>query len=124
MEELQQPVTYSRLFVVLCAVAAIWTCAILTFAVLWIFTGVHWAVLLFAVPLTLVTLLVFNCMWNSGRWNMYIIGGLVLCLVLLLFYLFREWQIFLVLLPAEAVVYLACNIPKKGPGENKDKDKV
>ena len=113
VKELRKPVTYSRLFIVLCAVAGLWTFAIITFVVLWIVSGVQWVVLLTAIPLTLITVLVFNSLWNSGRRNMVIIGLLVLCLVLLLFFAFRAWQLLLVLAPAEAVVYLACNIRKR-----------
>ena len=113
VEELHKSVTYSRLFVVLCAVAGIWCVAIVTFVVLWIVNGVHWSVLLTAVPLTLVTVLVFNSIWNHGRRNMYLIALLVLCLVLLLYWVFREWKLFLMLVPAEIVVYLACNIRKR-----------
>ena len=111
--EMHKPVTYSRLFIVLCAVAGLWTFAIVTFVVLWIVSGVHWVVLLTAIPLTLVTVLVFNSIWNRGRHNMVIIGLLVLCLVLLLFFAVRAWQLLLVLVPAEVVVYLACNIRKR-----------
>ena len=118
VEELQKPVTYSRLFIVLCAAAAIWTFAIITFVVLWIVTGIHWVVLLLAIPLTLITILVFNSVWNRGRHNMYLIGLLVLCLVLLLFFIFREWQLFLVLIPAEIVVFLACNFRKRKQEED------
>ena len=113
VKELRKSVTYSRLFIVLCAVAGLWTFAIITFVVLWIVSGVEWVVLLTAIPLTLVTALVFNSLWNSGHHNMYIIGLLVLCLMLLLLFAFRQWQLLLVLIPAEAVVYLACNIRKR-----------
>lgn len=113
VDELQKPVTYSRLFIVLCSIAGIWTFAIITFVVLWIVSGVHWAVLLLAVPLTLVTVLVFNSIWNRGHRNMLLIGLLVLCLVALLYYAFRDWRLFVILIPAEIVVYLACNIRKR-----------
>ena len=124
VEEMQKPVTYSRLFVVLCAVAAIWTFAIITFVVLWIVSGIHWAVLLLCVPLTLVTVLVFNSIWNHGRRNMIVIGLLVLCVVLLLVYVFRQWKILLVLIPAEIVVYLACNIRKRKKSETTESNET
>ena len=112
-EDLHKSVTYSRLFIVLCAVAGLWTFAIITFVVLWIVSGVEWVVLLTAIPLTLIIVLVFNSIWNNGRHNMYIIGLLVLCLELLLLFAVRKWQLLLVLVPAEVVVYLACNIRKR-----------
>ncbi len=113
VEELRKSVTYSRLFIVLCAIAGIWCFAIVSFVVLWIVSGLNWTVLLTAIPLTLITVLVFNSIWNHGHRNMYIIGLIVLCLILLLFLVLHQWQIFLVLIPAEIVVYLACNIRKQ-----------
>ena len=113
VEEFHKPVTYSRLFIVLCAIAGLWTFAIVTFVVLWIVSGVQWVVLLTAIPLTLICALVFNSIWNNGHHNMYIIGLLVFCLLLVPFLALREWKLLLVLVPAEIVVYLACNIRKR-----------
>ena len=111
--EMHKPVTYSRLFIVLCAIAGLWTFAVITFVVLWIVSGVHWVVLVTAIPLTLITVLVFNSIWNNGHHNMYIIGLLVCCLLLVPLLALREWKLLLVLIPAEIVVYLACNIRKR-----------
>ena len=111
-DEVLKPVTYSRLFIVLCAVAGIWTFALVNFVVLWMLGSVHWSILLTAIPLSIVTFLVFNSIWNSGRKNMYIIMSLVLCVLLLLFLEIRDWRLFLLLLPGEIVVYLACHIRK------------
>ena len=113
VEELRKPVTYSRLFIVLCAIAGIWCFAIVSFVVLWIVNGIHWSVLLTAIPLTLVTVLVFNSIWNHGHRNMYIIGLTVLCTLVLVYLVVRDWRIFLVLVPGELVVYLACHIRRQ-----------
>lgn len=114
-DELHKSVTYSRLFIVLCAIAGIWTFSILSFVVLWIISGIHWSTLLIAVPLSLITLLVFNSVWNHGHRNMYIIMSLVLCVVLLLELVVRDWRLLLVLVPAEIVVVLACHIRRQPP---------
>ena len=106
----EKPVTYSRPFVILCAIAGIWTLCVIEFVLFWIISGVHWFALLAGVPLSLITLLVFNSVWYHGKRNMYIIAALVLCAVLLLLYAFRNWKVLLILVPAEIVVWLACHI--------------
>ena len=106
----EQSVTYSRPFVIGCSIAGIWTLSLVEFVLVWILFRIHWILLLVAVPLSLITLLVFNSVWYHGKRNMYIIGALVLSIILLLLLQFREWRLLLLVLPAELVVYLACNI--------------
>ena len=107
--------TYSRLFIVLCAIASIWTLCVIEFVTVWIVLDtIQWIVFVIAVPLSLISLLVFNSVWYQGKHNMYIVGTLVLSLVVLIYLLLLRhnfWQMFLVLIPAELVVFLAFHIP-------------
>ena len=107
---------YNPLFLILCVLVGVFTVCLLTFVVLWIFDDVRWLVLYAAVPLDIAVLLVFNSIWYRGRHNMFIIMALVLSLVLLALFLGRHWQIALLLIPLELIVYLACNI---GRGKRK-----
>ena len=111
----EKPVEYSRPFVISCVIAGIWTLCIVEFILMWILGHVYWIVLLAGAPISLVTLLVFNSVWYGGRRNMYIIGALVLSVVLLLALELRAWQILLLIVPAEIVVYLACHIRRRNP---------
>ena len=107
--------TYSRMFIILCAIASIWTLCVIEFVVVWIVLNtIQWIVFVIAVPLSLVALLIFNSIWYQGRHNMYIVGTLVLSLVAMIYLMllkYNFWQMFLILLPAELVVYLAFHIP-------------
>ena len=109
--------TYSRQFIILCTVAAIWTLCMVEFVVVWIVLGaIHWIVFVTAVPLSLVALLVFNSVWFRGRRNMFIVMALVLSLVLLIYLLllkYNIWQVFLILVPAELLVFLAFQVRKQ-----------
>ena len=106
--------TYSRLFILLSSIAAVWTLCMVEFVVVWIVLGViQWIVFVAAVPLSLVVLLVFNCVWFKGRGNMFIVMALVLSLVLLIYLMllkYNIWQVFLILVPAEILVFLAFQI--------------
>lgn len=107
--------TYSRLFIVLCAIASIWTLCVIEFVTVWIVLDtIQWIVFVIAVPLSLTALLVFNSVWYQGKHNMYIVATLVLSLVVMIYLLLLKhnfWQMFLILIPAELVVYLAFHIP-------------
>ena len=108
--------TYSRMFIVLASIAAIWTLSVCEFVIFWMFDYVHWLVFVAAVPISLITLLVFNSIWFKGRHNMYIVMALVLCLVALVYFaLFKYnfWQLFIIVVPAEIVVFLSFQIGKK-----------
>ena len=107
--------TYSRLFIILCSIASIWTLCVIEFVVVWIVLDtIQWIVFVIAVPLSLTALLIFNSIWYRGKNNMYIVGALVLSLVAMIYLVllkYNFWQMFLILIPAELVVFLAFHIP-------------
>ena len=113
LEKASQP-KFSSTVVTLVAIAGIWTMAVLMFVVAWVcFDTLQWLIFATAVPVTLITLLVLNSVWNKGRHNLIIVMLLVACMVTLIYlYLlpFNPWQIFLVLIPAEIVVILSFHI--------------
>ncbi len=113
-----QPVPKKREFstrmVILVALMGIWTVAMLIYAIFWILGKQVWLVAVAALPVTLIALLVFNSLWNRGRNNMWIVAGLVFSLFLLIYCSlaprYNVWQLFLVLIPAEATVFLSFHI--------------
>ena len=75
---------------------------------------VYWITFVAAVPISLIVLLIFNSTWNAGRHNVWLVAVLVAAVVVLVYLAmlrFNLWQLFLVLVPAEAVVFLAFRIP-------------
>ena len=108
--------SYSRMFIVLASIAGIWTLSVAEFVIFWLFGYVHWLAFVAAVPLSLITLLVFNSIWFKGKNNMYIVMALVLCIVALVYFALFEynfWQLFIIVIPAELVVFLSFQIGKK-----------
>lgn len=103
---------YNPMFIILCALVGLFTLCLLSFIILWLLDDVEWFLLYAAVPADLIVLLVFNTIWYRGRHNLYIIMALVLSLILLAFFLFGRWQLILLLLPLELLVYLAFKIRK------------
>ncbi|MBQ1617892.1 MAG: helix-turn-helix domain-containing protein [Ruminococcus sp.] len=110
---------YSRRFITLTVLAGIWALAVLVFVVLWLCGIFNWLVFIYAIPVSLITLLVLNSVWGDRSWNLYIISGLVwgiICSIYLTAIKFNWWQLFLLGSPAQIIIICAFSIrrrPKK-----------
>ncbi len=98
--------------------AGIWTLAVLLFVILWLsLDKVYWMIFVYTVPVTLIALLVFNSIWNKGKGNFFIVTALVLCVVAVSYLgvlpIKNAWQLFLVVIPAELLVYWSFRIKKR-----------
>ena len=105
--------TFSTTIVMGVAVAGIWTLALLCFIILWLMGQTQWLLFIWAIPVSLVTLLVMNSVWNAGRGNRFLVGGLVLSIILLVYLSLLKihpWQLFLLTVPAEIIVFLSFRI--------------
>ena len=83
-EDRENAPRFSGAFVTLTAIMAIWTMAVIMFVSFWLLTDqIVWLVFVCAVPLSLITLLIFNSIWNKGRRNLIIVMALTACVVAL-----------------------------------------
>ena len=109
----------SHYAILLVALMGIVTLAVLVFVVLWLWLGkVEWIVFACFVPAAAITYLALNSVFFGGRGNLYIVLGLVASIfaaayLVLLRFGMNFWQLFLVLIPAEAVVYFSFHIRAK-----------
>jgi len=109
----EPPQPFNRGAVLAVSVTGLWTLAVLVFAVMWICGRIFWILFPVTVTITIILLLVFNSLWNNGKGNMFIVMALVLSIVFLVYLLFfriNMWQLFLVVIPAELVVYFSFRI--------------
>ena len=100
------------------SLSGIWLAAVLAFVLVWIILDIpYWMVFAYAVPTTFLALLVFNSTWNKGKGNFWIISALMISIISVLFLAFlpvqSTWQLFLLILPAELVIYLSFRIKKR-----------
>lgn len=116
-EERRAQPQFSSRVVTLVAIAGIWTMAVLMFVIFWLaLDEVLWLIFVSAVPISLITLLILNSVWNKGRNNMYIVMALVACIVLLVYLILlpvHPWQLFLILIPAEILTFLSFRIRRR-----------
>ena len=77
-----------------------------------------WMVFVYAVPTSLVVLLIFNSIWGNGRHNFLIISGLVWSVLATLYLSLYQiannfWLIFIIGIPAEIIIILWSNLKIK-----------
>lgn len=97
------------------AIAGIWTLASLIYIIGWLLESNWWLLFIYALPVSLITLLVLNSVWENGKNNRHIIYALVASVFLtiyLTFISYNPWQILLLLIPAELIVFLSFRIKK------------
>ena len=108
--------SYTTKMITLVTILGIWTVALFVFVILWICGMVVWQVFVYAVPVSLITLLVLNSAWNNGKNNRFIIAALVLSIIATVYLTFLSrnlWQLFILSIPSLLLVFLGAHIGKK-----------
>ena len=106
---------YRSEIIVLISMAGIWTLAFFIFIIGWILGHMLWLVFIYAVPILLITLLVFNSVWENGKRNYYIVSTLVASIFVMVYLTllrWNPWQLLLLIIPAELIVFLAFRVKK------------
>ena len=107
---------YSRTFISMTVLAGIWALAVLIFVILWIYGIVVWQVFVYAIPVSLITMLVLNSIWGSRENNLYIISGIVWGIISSVYLSFLNnnwWQLFIIGIPAQIIIILAFSIKNR-----------
>lgn len=112
-EEKKTP-QYSADHIIAVSILGIWTMALCIFVVTWLFDILWWPVFFIALSLSLLTYLILMCVFHRTKHLPFMIAAFVVSLFVLFYVLmlpFRKlWQIFLIVIPAVAIVYLSCRI--------------
>ena len=106
---------YRSEVITLISMAGIWTLAFFIFIIGWILGHMLWLVFIYAVPISLITLLVFNSVWENGKRNYYIVSTLVASIFVIVYLTllrWNPWQLLLLIVPAELIVFLAFRVKK------------
>lgn len=94
-------------------ILGIFTMALVAFILLWLYDMIIWQIFVAAIPVALIALLVFHSLWGKGKYNMYIVMALVFSIVVTIYASFatiHPWQLFLLLIPAELIVFISFRI--------------
>ena len=110
-------ITYSVEVMMALIFLSIWTAALLAFVVLWLAAGIIWLrIFAIALPVSLLVLLILMSVFKKTKSLQYVIAAFVFSIFVMLYFLipdYKPWQLFLISVPAVAIVFLACNMQKK-----------
>ena len=114
-EEEQPGPSYSVNVIIAIVLLGIFTAALAVFVTLWLIDIIEWRVFLVALSVEILVYMILICVFKHGRHLQYILAAFVLSLFVLAFFflpLHRPWQLFLLAVPAEIIVFLSCNIKR------------
>ena len=113
LEEKEAP-QYSADHIIAVSILGVWTMALSLFVVLWLLDVIWWPIFFIALSLSLLTYLILMCVFKRRKHLPLMIAAFVVSVFVLFYVLmlpFRKlWQIFLIAIPAVALVYLSCRI--------------
>ena len=108
-----EEVRYSVEHIIAIAVIGTLTAFLIAFVTLWLMDIVEWRLWLFAVSAAILVYMILICVFKRTRHLQYVIALFVLSLFVIVYFHLptaNPWQLFLILAPAEVIVFLACNI--------------
>ena len=120
-ERKQEEHRYSVNMIIAISVLGVWTMALTIFVMLWLFDIILWETFVVALPVSILTYMVLIWVFRRRRHLQFVIAAFVLSLFILLYFTLpmqKPWQLFLIAIPAEIIVFLSCNIrrrPRKKP---------
>ena len=105
--------SYSVNVLIATVLLGVFTAALAVFVTLWLLDIIEWRVFLVALSVEILVYMILDCVFKKARHLQYILAAFVLSLFLLAYFFLpvhRPWQLFLLAVPAEALVFLSCNI--------------
>ena len=117
----QEETGYSVNMIIAISVLGVWTMALTIFVLIWLFDIILWETFIVALPVSILTYMVLICVFRRRQHLQFVIAAFVLSMFILLYFTLpmqKPWQLFLIAIPAEIIVFLSCNIrrrPRKKP---------
>ena len=118
--------SYSVNVITSIAVIAVMTVALTVFVTLWLLDIIEWRVFIVGGSVAILTYMILDCVFKKARHLQFALAAFVLSLFVLLYVfvpLAEPWQLFLIAIPAEIIVFLSCNIRRKPGKPEKNKEK-
>jgi len=113
------PHRFDRRVISLISFLGTWTLALIVFAMLWFFGSLQWIVFIYALPVSLIVMIVLTSIWGKKRTNAYYISLLVWSIFAAIYFSFLNynlWLLFVIGIPAQIIILLVYRIrirPKK-----------
>ena len=91
-----------------------WTLTLIVFVALWLFGSLQWLLFVYALPISLVVMIVLTSVWGKAKTNIYYISLFVWSILATVYFTVLEnnwWQLFLIGIPLQIIVLLVFRIP-------------
>lgn len=125
-EDPKRDVVYSTSVITAIAVLGVWTLALTAFVTLWLAVDqVRWQIFVAAFPVSVLTWMVLMCVFKRTRLLKFMVALFVLSLFVALYLLLlhiNPWQIFLIAVLAEVIVFLSFHVQKKPRKNGKNEE--
>ena len=111
--EKEQEHSYSTRAIIAIAVLGVWTLALTAFVALWLAHIICWQIFVVTLPVSILTYLVLICVFDLKKHLKGVVALFVLSLFVMIYLLFwnaNPWQIFLIAILAEALVFLSFRV--------------
>ena len=116
-EDPRQDVVYSTSVITASAVLGVWTLALTAFVTLWLAVDqLRWQIFVAAFPVSVLTWMVLMCVFKRTRHLKYMVALFVLSIFVCVYLLLlnrNPWQIFMIAVLAEVIVFLSFHVQKK-----------
>lgn len=101
--------------ITLITLAGIFTLAFLVFTIFWILGNLEWRIFAYTATAALIAWLVLNSIWHKGKRNWIIVSALVFSIIANVYISllkYNPWQLLMVAIPAELIVFLSFKVVK------------
>jgi len=113
------PLRFDRRIISLISFLGTWTLALIVFALFWFSGLLQWLVFVYALPVSLVVMIVLTAIWGKRKTNAYYISLLswsILAAIYLSLMNHNLWLLFIIGIPVQIIILLVYRIrirPKK-----------
>lgn len=116
-EDPRKDVVYSTSVITAIAVVGVWTLALTAFVTLWLAVDqLRWHIFVAAFPVSVLTWMVLMCVFKRTKHLKYMVALFVLSIFVSVYLLLlnqNPWQIFMIAVLAEVIVFLSFHVQKR-----------
>ena len=116
--EKKPELSYSSDVIIAIAVIGVWTLALTAFVALWLAHIICWQIFVVTLPVSILTYLVLICKFHQTKYLQFVVALFVLSLFVMVYLLFfhaNPWQIYLIAILAEVIVFLSFRVRRRPP---------
>jgi len=107
------PQQFDRRIISLISFVGTWTLAVIAFVVVWFFGSIQWLIFVYALPVSLILMIVLTAVWSKRRTTIYFISLLVWSILTAVYLTFIDrnwWLLFTIGIPAQIIILLSYKV--------------